>query len=429
MAKGKQRDVLYRVAKFEIRPTESQLSTLRRVSDVLQQVWNDAVEERRNVYDTHFKPLYDKIKEAHKEGNESLVTQRRKELSAAFKDHDISFFDQVNALTPKRATIPAFAGIPRNWQEETLDTVNAAFKSYYALRKNGDPSARMPRLRNEWDFSEIPGRFPNGIKLSQDGKNIILKCGKIHTEEPFVFPIPEDYQFGLLARAVAIKKFTLFRDVQNMREPGRFWISIAYEIPKPEQKPFIAEDAVYVALGASSVGVLSPKGEEVIPLWRPDKHWKPKTDAVNKSLSRKTYFPIQKGSKKWRKLSKKRRTMFDIMGAQQKQDRREIAKLDLLLYHGVHLVVTELVVRSKKEKLADGSDPERGGSLGLNWQAQNTGSIAYLVEWLEEKAKEHGGSVRKHKLTGTLPSGIGAENKIPMARALRKSYLASEKAA
>lgn len=425
MAKGIKREVLYRVIKFEISPSDAQVATLRRVSDILQSVWNDAVEERLRIYNAYLKPLYDGIKEAHKAGDAAEVASLRKRLAEAFKHHDVTLFDQINALTPKRAANSGFAWVPRNWQEETLDTVNAAFKSYYQLRKNGDPKARMPRARNAWEFSEIPGR--SGFKVTEDGTHIELssKLGG----EPFVFAIPEGYQFGMLARAVAVKKFTLYRDVRDMRERGRFWISLAYEIPKPPMVPFVPEQAVYVSLGASSIGVVSPKGEEVIPLWRSDLHWKPKTDAIERSLARKTYFPIQKGSRKWLKLMKKRRIMFGIMSAQQKQDRREVAKLDLILHHGVHFVVTDLVVRSKKGRLADGSDPERAGSLGLNWQAQNTGTIAYLPEWLEEKVKEYGGTVRKHKLTGDLPPGQGVENKIPMARALRESFLASLKQA
>ena len=124
------------------------------------------------------------------------------------------------------------------------------------------------------------------------------------------------------------------------------------------------------------------------------------------------------------------------MARQQKQDRREVVAIDLVEQivenivsgHGVHFVVTDLEVRSKKGALADSSKKERGGSLGLNWMAQNTGTIAYLAQWLGQKAQEQGGTVRKHKLPyEALPRGLpeGHENKIKMAHALRNDFLTS----
>jgi len=425
MAKGKEKDdVLYRVVKFEVKPTEEQVDVLKRVSDNLWKVYNDALAERAHNFQTHLVPLYEQLKAADEEGAKALRTQIK---SAYAENPGPTLFDQINALTPKRNADAAFAKVPRNWQEETLDTLDGAFKSFVALRKNGDPRARTPKPRSEREFCEIPGRY--GFSVSKDGKTFSLSCKKLAGDVSFDFPIPEDYQLGMLARAVKVKKFTLFRDERDMRKPGRFWVSLAYEIPKPAQKPFVPEEAVYVSLGASFIGVVSPKGEEVIPLWRADKHWKPKTDSVEARLKRKSegtnVHALTPDSRKWNKLHGARRNMFRIMGAQQKQNRREVVLLDLILYHGVHFVVSDLVVRSKRGKLADGKNPERGGSLGLNWQAQNTGSLAYLVQWLEEKVKEHGGSVRKHKLTGNLPSGKGEGNKIPMARALRESFLNS----
>lgn len=419
MAKGKPKEgILYRVVKFEVHPDEAQLAVLRKVSDNLWMIWNEALEERQKLFDTYIAPLYERLKEAAAKQDAPGIAEFRKELAMAHKEHKITLFDQINALTPRRNADNAFARVPRNWQEETLDTLNAAFTSFMALRKNGDPKARIPRRRSEWDFCEIPGRF--GFKVIE-GKEVALLCGNLSGETKFTFPIPEQYQQKQLARASVVKKFTLYRDEPDMRKPGRFWISLAYEIPKPQEKPFVPEEAVYVSLGASSIGIVSPNGEEVIELWRSDKHWKPMADTLDERMKRGN-----KGSRKWRKRHVAKLKMLRIMGAQQKQDRREIVALDLLRRHGVHFVVSDLVIRSKKGKLADASKPERGGQLGLNWSAQNTGSIAYLVQWLEEKAKENGGTVRKHRLPPEqVPPGEGHENKIPMARALRADFLRS----
>jgi hypothetical protein len=440
MSKGKEKeDVLYRVVKFEIKPTPEQLTLLGKISDNLWLVWDEALAQRQKNYETHIAPFYEAIKEAEKRQDREAVVHLKADLRAALKAHPLTFYDQVNALTPRREQDSGFASVPRNWQEETLDTLDAGFKSFVALRANQDPKARPPKLRSAWHFCEIPGR--SGFSIRKDE---IVLAPNIFGKEMLRWPIPQEYQAFMLARASKVKKFTLYRDPSDMREKGRFWISLAYEIPRPKTKPFNPGEAVYVSLGASSIGIVSPRGEEVIPLWRADKHWMPLTDAITLSLEgkvsplapRPVMRPIQKNSKKCRKLQAKRRKMFGIMGNQQKQDRREIVAIDLLeaaiedeiFGHGVHFVVSDLIVRSKPGKLADGSKKERGGVLGLNWSAQNTGSIAYLAQWLEEKAKEYGGTVCKHKLASALvpaEAGIGHENKILMARALRDDFLRS----
>ncbi len=209
-----------------------------------------------------------------------------------------------------------------------------------------------------------------------------------------------------------------------MRQEGRFFIRISYDFKKPGEKPFVPENAVYVALGSWDLGVVSPKGEALIPLGRPDVHWKPDIEEVTVCRDR-----CVEGSRNWHKRNCARQKKYRKLRLQQKQGRRETAALDLLR-HGVHFVISDLVVRSKKGKLADASKPERRGTFGANASAQNTGAIAALVQALDSKAKENGGSVRKHRLPRKLvPPGRGHENKIPMARALRDDFLRSSKKA
>lgn len=415
MAKGKNDNLLYRVVKFEIHPTPEQIALLERVSGNLRQVWNEALTERNKLFEEHVAPVYALIKNAQDSGLTDEVCELKKVLKDRFKKHRITFFDQVNALTPKRDNDSGFASVTRNWQEETLDTLEGAFKSFMTLRKKGDPDARTPRIKDEGYFCEIPGR--SGFAMSNG--LFKLSCKKTFGETEFVFPIPE-YQQYRLSSAVKVRKFTLYRDERNMAKPGRFWVSIAYDISRKELERFVPEHAVYISLGSSSIGIISPCGEETVPLWRADKYWKPKVDAV---VERMKF--CKQGSRKWHKRNGAKRTMQKKMGAQQKIDRREVVVN--LLTHGVHFVVTDYVVRSKEGKLADSAKPERGGSpTGLNWSAQNTGSIAYLVQWLEEKVKEHGGSVTKHKLTlDSTPPAQGHENKVWMAQKLKDSFLAS----
>lgn len=412
MAKGNNADALYRVSKFPIYPSEEQIIALRTTSDNLWEVWNDALHARVNAFETHLTPLYKNLRQAVEMQDSIGVRRIRKEMAVAYKSMP-TLYDQINSLTEKRRN-GAFGRIPRNWQEETLDALDGAYKSFLALRKRGDYDARPPRERSERAFSEIPGR--SGFKIA-DG-HITLSAKYVPAGMELKFSIP-NYQQGELARAIGIKKFILFRTPSDMKEAGRFWVSIAYELPQPESKPFVPIAAAYVCLGASSIGIVSPQGEIVIDLWRPDKHWKPKIDEIEEPLKR-----CAKDSRQWRKLITAKRKMFRLMAVQQKQNHREVVAR-LVREYGAHFVVTDLVVRSKKGKLADAERPERSGSLGLNWSAQNTGSLAALVAQLEMKARENGGEVRRFQFVPPQTDLRSRERKVPFARLLREQYLQS----
>ncbi len=441
MAKGqKNDDVLYRSVKFAIHPTPEQEKVLWQISANLREVWNQAVSQREEMYEQHLKPIYEQIAQARKEAeaegyttlweskmrrvlNKKLreseipaqfISRRDKlllQLAEAFQTHKITLFDQINALTPLRKKQEDYRVVPRNWQEETLDTVNAGFTSFMALRKKGDPDARPPRLRDREDFFvEIPGRY--GFKIR--GNTLFLNCGKLNTAS-WAFPIP-DYQQSQIARWNAVKKFTLFRNEKDRKKPGTFWVALAGSMKKPAEREAEPTAITFLAPGTSMIGVCSPRENFVIQLWRPDKHWKPKIEATEARLK-----TVTKDSRKYQKLLSARRTMFSLMSRQQKQDHREI--VSRLLTHGIHFVVPDIVIRSKEGKLADSAQADRRGSLGLNWMAQNTGGIAELIANLEEKVKEFGGSVRRFKPLSLPPRGMGEEHKVAMAKRLKTDFL------
>lgn len=389
MAKSKDKKIIYRAVRFQIFPTDKQEELFLCISENLRIVWNDACEERMRMYQTW--------KQAKQVGEEKGVKIP-------------TLFDQINQLTNKRENIE-FAFAPRNWQEETLDRLNGSFQSFFTLAKNGDPDARPPRTREEGQFQVIPGRSGFGIKGSE-----ITFAPNLFGKEMLKFPVPP-YCLEQVARGL-VKKFTISRSVSDISQIGTYWISVVYEMPMPEMIVPVRGGHVYLSLGASSIGVLAKGYNFVFDLWRPDKHWKPRIESVEKRLKSPE---LKKGSKRWRRRTEARKKMFAIMQRQQRQDHREIVAEFLAL--GRHFVVTDYVVRSKKGKLADGDDVTRGGSKGLNWAAQNTGSFRDLLAHLEEKVKEFGGSVTRHKVT-TPPRGCGTgrESKIPMAVRLQEEF-------
>lgn len=408
MAKGQNDQVMYRVVKFEIRPTADQTALLMKISNALSRVWNNALEERRDKFETHIAPIYEKLKKAEACDKDAL----KQELKLAFKEYRVTLFDQINGLTNTRKIDSEIGSVPRNWAEETLDSLDGSFKSFMSLRKNGDLDARPPRARYDDRFYAIPGRF--GFKVGEE--EFFLSCGASGGGQKLVFPIPS-YQRQKLSLATSIKKFTLYRDERNLSKPGRFWISVAYEAESPPTRSFVPEVAVYVALGATTMGAVSPRGSKTIRFWRPDKHWQPKIEAVSLLMER-----YKKGSRKWCRANNAKRKMQKICARQQLQNQREVVSKELMSL-GTHFVVTDMVIRSKKGKLADGSKPERGGMLGPNWSAQNTGNIGNVVRLLEQKVRERGGTVRKHTVISPWPED--STDKVEMARHVQQDFLSN----
>lgn len=415
------RGVLVRALKFEIEPQGNDLKALQTVSQNMRLVWNEALEVRNQVFREHYAPLYEELKLAGSDAEKKEIKRRLKE---AFAKRQVHKFDQIKALAPRRAGDALFRAVPRDWQMRTLLMLDGAFSSFLALRKNGDKDARQPREKDEGFFSEIYGGEGFAIEDVGEKKFLLLRPGSVGAHMRFEIP---GYQSGKLREAeglgnFAVKQFTLCRTPRKLSEPGRYYVSLVYEYVRPEVEPDIPDSRVYIAVGASSLGVHSPQGVEVLELWRPDKYWKPKIEAVEARMK-----PLLKGSRKHKKLAEARRKMFDILAKQQRQHHAEVVQR--LLKLGVHFVVTEHVVRSKDGCLADHGDAERRGSLGLNWAAQNTGNIAAFVAQLQVKVSEHGGSVTKYKLPLTdVPrfQGEGHHNKKAMVYSLRESYMRSQ---
>jgi hypothetical protein len=475
VAKGtKKLDIIYRAVKFEIHPTLQEKKEITVVSESLRTLFNGALEERQHAYE-YIAPVNSALKAAkskqitswetfiawcekertraeeyartapgkndayahhcrrtkkkaialQQEGVPFEVSALEEKRDEAYQKHGVSLYDQINALTARRAQDKAFEAIPRNWQEETLDKLNAAYTSFITLIGKGDPDARPPKKYPEGIFCEIPGRY--GFKIN--GSIMIFTRRRKEWLRVFI-PM---HQCTILERAreecknypknnFRYNKFTLFCTENASNGNQRFWVAIAYQMNCPEKQKVTRRNTVFVALGASSIGVSTEEGEQVIKLWRPDFRLKPEIDAVTARMKK-----CQKGSRIWKKRLRARRKTFQRLAYQQKQHHREVVQH--LLKLGTHFVVNELVIRSKRGKLADSAKAKRGGSPhGLNWAAQNTGNIASLVAWLQIKVSEKGGSVRKVRLHlnhSNAPRKKGHDNKLDMVRLLREQYLAT----
>lgn len=436
----KKTNTLPRTVKFPIEPSESEITKLYALSRVCNIIFNWALRQRLLTYQRFLLPVYLRIKSADEQGNGGLVNSLKDELKQLFEAHKtkLTFNGQngpsgLTALLNRRKLLRQF---PRGPMEETLDAVDAAFKSLFALLKKGDPDAKRSSLRRQRDFYKIPWRYKKDDCVKDERGLVRVSLGK--HEEPLWFPIPPGYQLPKLSERTKTCKLELYRDRRNMAEKSKFQVSITYDIPKPPTEPI--ERIVFLALGASRLGVVFSEGCFCKNLPRPDYHWKPKINALEARISQ-----CIPGSRKWKKRIAARSRMFAKLAGQQKQTQYETVKelmtlyrsrnydilLKKLLGYGTHFVVTDLKIRSKEGALADASDCTRGGSpTGANWSAQNTGNIGRFIQKLADKAAERGGSVIKRKspeLSSDERQLSGQERKILIAHKLRKEFLAEQK--
>lgn len=427
MAKKTKQEYINRTLKFQIFPTEAQEQLLLFVSDVCGEAYSWGVE--------HFEEIF-REREADWEFIQSAFAEVYPDAPVPEKE-DVpfrrypTFFDLMEPLKWERAKHPSWGRVPFNVLQETIDSLVGSFASFFDLKKKEDPDARPPTKKDGTRFTAIPG-LAVSFKIKHDAIHIAPRVFNGMCS----FTIPE-YQLRKINDCLEIEggqvaKFIISRKPATLAEGGRYWMSITCKWPRPEVVPVESKhEYVYLALGASSIGVYAPSigYERVITLWRPDKHWMRGITAVDARLDNPA---LEKGSIRWKLRSEARRIMYDKMSKQQRQNHREvvaslvkhITKDGVLRGVGKHFVVTDYVVRSKKSKLADASKKERSGIDGLNFAAQNTGSFRDLVAQLEEKVKEVGGSVVRHKLTTLPPKGIGKghENKIHMAQHLTTEF-------
>ncbi len=377
--KRKKEEMIQRTAKWPLSLSPEQEALIVKVSDGLREWYNWALDTEKSAYETH--------RAALKEDPEAKP--KREDIPVRNRS-----LHPVRPLRGQDASDGLFrAKVPANWVLETFKAAVAGYKSFFALVKNGDPDARTPKSRDAGYFQAIPGCSA----FSKKGNRMVLA--------PEIFG-PDTLAF--LIRRSTRRRCSRVRygwRSSSSAATSRAWPSQdASSFPYRTRSRFLSRSRSRRKKRRTSRSVprasasFRRQARKSSPLWRADAHWKPRTDAIQASLGRPAGTPghpraLKKGSLKWRKLEAKRRGMFRIMGEQQKIDRREVVAIELLdvldgIARGcVHFVVTDLVVRSKEGKLADSSKEERGGNLGLNWAAQNTGTIAYLVQWLTEKAR------------------------------------------
>ena len=344
--------------KIRIFPTSEQEETLWKLSEKCRLIYNFALAERREAWENGVK--------------------------------GITYTKQQNDLPKIKEQYPEYKWVYSKVLQHVLRTLNANYKSFFALRRNGYKDAQPPKFKGKNYFTTMVYN-QSGFKIEK-GK---ITFSQFYNTIPLTFTIPEKFSFE-------DKKVIQF-SISAKSKQKRYFVSVTYE---GEEKPYI-DNGLYQAidLGISkTVTAVNTHGkffEAVNP--RPDKYWNAKVDAVQ---SRRDH--CKKGSKKWKRLHKalktcKKKCTHQIRDFQHKLSRKMVDNTKANTIIIGDLDVKEMAQSEKTTK-------------GLNRSTQNNGYLSRFARFLTYKAQLAGKKVIEISERNTSKNcyACGEEHDMPL---------------
>ncbi len=283
---------------------------------------------------------------------------------AYLKGEKITYQIQQNGLVLTKKTYPKYGVVYSKVLQMTLNQLDSDYRSFFALRRNGDVTARPPHFKSKRAFATMVYnqsgfKFERGcIKLSSKHPQGVLLC----------FAIPESFAFG------KVYQVTVFMDNKE-----KYYVSVVYE----------RKASVYVDNGlyqAFDLGVAKHTGVNVHGRFiefansRHDSYWNPR---LGRLQSRRDHCKMK--SRKWRALNNaykkhKRKCSRQTRDFQHKLSRRIVENTKANT-----IIVGDLYVKGMAQS------PK--ASAGLNRSTQNNGCLSRFVRFLTYKAELAGKKV------------------------------------
>ncbi len=171
---------------IRIQPTIAQKATLEALSEKCRLVYNFALKERKEAFEKGIK--------------------------------GVNYVRQQNDLPEIKEKYPEYSWVYSKVLQYALRTLDADYKSFFALNKRGDKDARPPKFRGKRFFTTMVYN-QSGFKT---GNGYVELSHKHPTGIKLRFEIPEQFTFTKVYQISIYKK-----------EKGYF-LSVTYE--KPERK-------------------------------------------------------------------------------------------------------------------------------------------------------------------------------------------------
>lgn len=314
--------------KIRIEPTYAQEIVIQALSEKCRLIYNFALKERKEAFEKGIKR--------------------------------INYRKQQDDLPKIKLKYPEYDWVYSKVLQHTLRTLNADFRSFFALWKKGDKEAKPPKFKGKKFFTTMMHN-QSGFKL---GKGWMELSHKHPTGTKLRFNIPEKFSFSKVCQVTIYKK------------DKQYFLSVVYEIKEPK----FVDNGMYQAfdLGVTKHTAINIQGKfKEFKIARPDKYWK---NPITELQSRKDH--CKKNSNKFKKLnillSKcKRKCSNQIKDFQHKLSHKIVTNTKANTIIVGDLSVKKMCKTNKYQK-------------GLHYSLHNTGWISRLVWFLTYKAKRIG---------------------------------------
>ena len=284
----------------------------------------------------------------------------------------IKYVDQQNKLSEFKKKNPEYKIVYSKTLQGVLKKLDANYKSFFGLRKNGDVTARPPNFRSRNFFQTIVYN-QSGFKITN---------GRISFSHN-VSDVPLDFEIDKVFPN--IKQVEIYND-DPFHAKGNFYISVTYEVTVPEY----VDNNQYQAIDAGITKIvtcINLKGKiHEVQTPRPDKYWQPKMDKIK---SRRDH--CKKKSRKWLQLHSNYRKMEKKKSNQLKDFQHKLSKKMVNNTKANTIIIGKLAVKN----MAQSKKLKGKRKRAMNRGTQNQGYLSRFIEFLTYKAELIGKRVTK----------------------------------
>nr|WP_303714180.1 transposase [Methanoculleus marisnigri] len=314
--------------KIRIYPTAGQEAVLWELSEINRKVYNLALNERR---------------EAHAAGIKG-----------------VNYIKQQNDLPVLKKEWPELKTVNAKVLQMTLKTLDANYKSFFELRKNGDVDANPPGFKGRHYFTTMKHN-QSGFKVTNTSIRLSHNLpGKVE----LTFPIPEQ-EFG------AIKQVEVFRDSKE-----KWFLAVVEDVLPPNP----VDNGQYQAwdLGVIKQTAVNSQGKFIeVKNIRPDRYWNPKIDAVQSRRDHCKKVKGKKPSRRWISYNTTKRKMERKRSDQIKDFQHKVSKNLVENTRAGTIIIGDLSVKKMPKS--------RSATRQTNRSTQGTGHLARFAGFLTYK--------------------------------------------
>jgi len=261
----------------------------------------------------------------------------------------------------------------------TLKQLDSDYKSFHALKDNGDEEAQTPGYKGKKYFTTMHYN-QKGFKI--DGTKITFThfYPTKNTKDKVDLTFEMEGKIKNFTNK-KVKQITIYQE----HKTKQFYLSIIYE----ENTPKYYDNGIYQAIDLGVINLVaavnSHKGKTVvIKNKRADKYWQPKIEEIQSKRDH-----CKKYSKRWHWLNNKMWKMIRKQANQLKDYQHKVSKKVVENTKANTIIIGDLNVKamSKSKKKDKKNDKSRHRTM------QNTGSLGRFARFLTYKAEKAGKKV------------------------------------